>query len=263
MSVHHEAQGLPAFRRLTLRKDAWWVEPLAIVVGLTIFIIYSTWAAFQGAHYWYEPYLSPFYSPEVFGDSGHSFFGPSPSWWPEWLPFRFSPAFLILWAPLGFRLTCYYYRKAYYRSYFLDPPACAVGEPREGYRGETRLLRFQNFHRYLLYPAVVILGFLWYDAIRAYFFTDGFGIGMGSLVLTANAALLSGYTFGCHSFRHLIGGHVDCFSTCPIRHGLWQKATMFNVRHMLWAWSSLIMVGLADLYVRFLSMGVIHDVRIL
>src|ERR1044072_6956534 len=86
------------------RQDAWWLYPALTFLGLSTFIVYSPWAAFQGNHYTFGPYLSPFYSPEIFGDSPHSWFGPKPAWWPEWLPF--SPAFLILWAPGGFRLTC-------------------------------------------------------------------------------------------------------------------------------------------------------------
>ena len=97
--------------------------------------MYATWAAFQGDHYRFGPYLSPFYSPELFGIAA-GWFGAKPGWWPGWLPF--SPAILILWAPGGFRLTCYYYRGAYYKAFWADPPACAVGEPRESYRGERR-----------------------------------------------------------------------------------------------------------------------------
>ena len=95
----------------TMRPGKWWIEPLAVVLGLGFFITYSTWAAFQGEHYHFGNYLSPFYSPELFGESHHAVFGPKPSWWLSWLPW--SPAFLILWAPGGFRFTCYYYRGAY------------------------------------------------------------------------------------------------------------------------------------------------------
>ena len=52
---------------------------------------------------------------------------------------------------LGFRLTCYYYRKAYYRSFWLSPPACAVAEPHGKYTGETRFpLILQNVAPLLL-----------------------------------------------------------------------------------------------------------------
>ena len=88
----------------TSRPDAWWVQPLVVFAALSAFVLYSTWAAFQGKHYTFGPYLSPFYSPELFGDSPHAWFGPKPGWWPSWL--IFSPALLILWIPGGFRLTC-------------------------------------------------------------------------------------------------------------------------------------------------------------
>ena len=112
----------------TMRRDLWWVQPLVVFLGLSTFIVYATWAAFQGEHYTSGPYLSPFYSPELFGDSPHSWFGPKPAAWPAWLPF--SPALLILPIPGLFRLTCYYYRGAYYKAFWADPPSCTVGEPR-------------------------------------------------------------------------------------------------------------------------------------
>ena len=111
---------------------------------------------FQGAHYYFGNYISPFYSPEIFGDSPHSWFGPKPVWWPAWL--LFSPALLILWAPGGFRLTCYYYRGAYYKAFWADPPACTVGEPRKTYLGERSFpLIMQNVHRYFLYLALIFI----------------------------------------------------------------------------------------------------------
>ena len=112
----------------TLRRDLWWLQPVATFLGLGAFIVYSTWAAFQNAHYEYGPYLSPMSSPLLFGDSPHAWFGAQPAFWPSFLPF--SPALLILWAPGGFRFTCYYYRGAYYKAFWADPPSCAVGEPR-------------------------------------------------------------------------------------------------------------------------------------
>ena len=112
----------------TARRDVWWVQPLLVFLGLSTFVVYATWAAFQGNHYEFGNYLSPFYSPLLFGDGPHSWFGPKPAWWPGALPF--SAALLILWAPGGFRFTCYYYRGAYYKAFWADPPSCAVGEPR-------------------------------------------------------------------------------------------------------------------------------------
>ncbi|HZF14060.1 MAG TPA: succinate dehydrogenase [Thermoanaerobaculia bacterium] len=251
----------------TSRRDPWWVQPVAVFLGLFAFVVYATWAAFQGDHYTFGPYLSPFYSPELFGGSPHSWFGPRPGGWPGWLPF--SPALLILWAPGGLRLTCYYYRGAYYKAFWSDPPACTVGEPRKSYRGERSFpLVLQNVHRYFLYIALAFLVFLLHDVWKALWFTDPvsgkevFGIGVGTLVLAANVTLLGGFTFGCHSLRHLVGGRLDRLSDSPLRSTAYRCAGCFNRRHMLWAWSSLFMVAFADLYVRLCAMGIWHDWRI-
>ena len=252
----------------TMRQDAWWVQPVAVFLGLTSFIVYSTWAAFQGAHYAHGPYLSPFYSPELFGNSPHSWFGPKPGLWPGWLPW--SPAFLILWAPAGFRLTCYYYRGAYYKAFWSDPPSCAVGEPRKRYLGEHSFpLIMQNVHRYFLYLALLFIVFLSIDAWNALWFTDAatgqrsFGIGLGTLVLAINVVLLAGYTLGCHSFRHLIGGRIDFLSKAPARRCVYDCVSCLNRSHMRYAWASLFWVGFADVYVRLCSMGVWTDLRLL
>lgn len=231
----------------TDRRDAWWIYPAFVAVTLTIFGIYATWAAAQGVHYHWQSYLSPFYSPTI-----------KPAWLPEWL----SPAFLILGAPLGFRATCYYYRKAYYRGYFLSPPACAVGKGKSsGYTGERAFpFILQNLHRFFLYLAIIILFVLWYDVILAFIWDGRFGMGLGTVILFANAALLTGYTLGCHSLRHLIGGKMDCFSCHTLgkqAHSAWQGVTWLNQRHEQFAWSSLFAVGIADLYVRLGSMGFI------
>jgi len=173
---------------------------------------------------------------------------------------------LILWIPLGFRGTCYYYRKAYYRAFFLDPPACAVGEFGEHhYCGENKFpFLIQNLHRYFFYLALVVLGFLWKDAIEGFFFEDGFHVGVGSLVLLINATLLSCYSLGCHSLRHLVGGVLDSFhgGANATRHSCWKTVTHFNERHMLWAWCSLFWVGFSDFYVRMVASGVFSDVRL-
>jgi hypothetical protein len=251
----------------TARRDAWWVKPLLVFLGLSGFIVYATWAAFQGDHYAVGPYLSPFYSPEIFGDSPHSWFGPKPGWWPMIIPF--SPALLILWAPGGMRFTCYYYRGAYYKSFWADPPACTVTEPRKTYRGENSFpLIMQNVHRYFLYLAIIFVIILAYDAYKAMWFTDPatgaktFGIGIGTLVLTLNATLLGGYTFGCHSFRHLVGGFKDQLSKSPVKRTAYTCASCLNRGHMNWAWCSLFGVAFADIYVRLVSMGVWTDLRI-
>lgn len=251
----------------TARRDAWWVQPAAVCLGLSAFVVYATWAAFQGADYHWGPYLSPFYSPELFGDSPHSWFGPKPEWWAGWLPW--SPAFLILWAPGGFRLTCYYYRGAYYKAFWVDPPSCAVGEPRLSYWGEHSFpLILQNAHRYFLYLAMVFVVILSYDVWKALWFDNpaggvSFGIGVGTLVLAANVVLLGGYTVGCHSMRHLAGGCADEISRVPVRRAAYDCVSCLNRRHMLWAWMSLFSVAFSDFYVRMCAMGLWTDIRVL
>jgi len=252
----------------TSRRDLWWVQPLLTFLGLSLFVVYATWAAFQGNHYRFGSYLSPFYSPEVLGDASHGWFGAWPHWWPSWAPM--SAALLILWAPGGFRLTCYYYRGAYYKAFWADPPSCTVGEPRKTYRGERSFpLLLQNIHRYFLYLALIFLVLLAHDVWKALWFINPatglahFGIGVGTLVLAANVVLLGGYTFGCHSLRHLVGGCVDQLSKAPLRQKTYECVGCLNRRHMLWAWMSLFSVMFADLYVRLCSMGIWSDWRIL
>ena len=245
----------------TMRRDAWWIQPILTFIPLLAFVIYSTWAAFQGDHYHFGNYLSPFYSPEIFGDSPHALFGAKPSWIPSWIPF--SPALLILWAPAGFRMTCYYYRGAYYKAFWADPPSCAVGEPRSEYRGERKFpLILQNVHRYFLYIALIFIVFLAWDAINAFRFADGFHVNLGSIILTANVFFLGGYTFSCHSLRHLVGGRCDELSKKPLQCAAYNACSSINKRHMLFAWCSLFVVGFSDVYVRLCSMGIWHDWRI-
>jgi hypothetical protein len=258
----------PPIAATHLRKDTWWALPLTVVIVLTSFIIYSTWAAFVNAHYYTAPYLSPFYSPCLSKSCLHATFGftlPDVT-----LPIvgLLSPAFLILGGPGLFRLTCYYYRKAYYRSFWLAPAACAVRDAKSGYSGETRFpLIVQNFHRYAWYVAVFFIVVLTWDALLAFRFPVAggghrFGIGVGTVVMWINVIFLAGYTFSCHSCRHVCGGHVDVFSKAPSRYGLWHVITRLNERHPQFAWLSLFSVGLTDLYIRLVSMGVIRDLRI-
>lgn len=251
----------------TRRRDAWWIQPLVVFVILSSFLVYATWAAFQNAHYTYGPYLSPFYSPEILGDSPHAWFGPRPGWWPGWLPF--SPALIILPFPALFRFTCYYYRGAYYKAFWADPPACSVGEPRKTYLGERYFpLILQNVHRYFMLSAVIFLGFLSWDLWKAFWWTDPatglvrFGAGLGTFLLLANVLCLTGYTFGCHSMRHILGGFRDQFSRQRIFRAPYACSTCLNAAHHRWAWVSLFTVALTDLYIRLCSMGILHDPRL-
>jgi hypothetical protein len=234
----------------TLRTDRWWVEPVAIGVGLAIFFGYLTVSAFLDQwEYEIGGYLSPLFEPKLAG--------PFEQWW-------FSPAFLILWAPVGFRATCYYYRRAYYRSFFMKPAACAVGDIGKNYDGEAKFpLILQNLHRYFLYIALVFIIFLWTGAIRAFHVPgEGWGIGLGAFVLVINAFLLMMYTLSCHSFRHLVGGGLDCFSCSRftrVRKRIWDRVTAWNANHRGWAWYSLIWIVLTDLYIRLVANGHITD----
>jgi hypothetical protein len=248
--------GLPVLQEgfgRTQRRDAWWLEVIPVIVVMGGFSVYAAVRAWENNFFSWGPYISPFYSPLI---------DPQHHWW------KWSPAFLILGGPLGFRATCYYYRKALYRAFLLDPPGCAVGDRgHKSYRGETAFpLILQNLHRYFFYLALVFLAVLWYDVGLAFNWHGRFGIGVGTLVMLANIILLSLYTFSCHSLRHLVGGKLDCFS-CTFanrqRHVLWKEVSSINERHMLFAWLSLFSVALTDLYIRLVCTGVIRDLRIL
>lgn len=256
----------------TCRADNWWAGPAATFGFISFALIYLTWAAFQGDYYWVHGYLSPLYSPVLWtvpsaagaAPLEHAWLGEWPSFWPSFLPA--SPAIIILGIPASLRVTCYYYRKAYYRSFAGSPPGCWVNPVTDRpYRGETSLLIVQNLHRYALYLALPYNVILFYDALIA-FFKDGhigtdFGIGVGSLVLLVNATLLCGYSFGCHSFRHLVGGYDDCMSCGEntVKYGRWKFVTWFNERHKNFAWFSLAWVMFTDFYIRMVAMGAITD----
>ena len=251
--------GRAAIAARTLRTDRWWLQPLLTVLALVAFVVYSSFRAFQNAYYFSEPYISPFYSPCLTtACEGDTF--PKLFTGPDWI----SPAIYILVFPLGIRLTCYYYRKAYYRSFWLSPPACAVAEPHRRYTGETRFpLIGQNVHRYFLYAALVINAILFYDAVLA--FRDETGewghMGLGTVILLVNAALLFLYSLSCHSCRHIVGGRLNSFSRHPVRYRFWTVVSQLNARHMQYAWASLASVALADLYVFLLATGTISDLR--
>jgi hypothetical protein len=256
----------------TSRPDTWWVQPLLVFLVLSGFIAYASWAGMQNAHYWYGNYLSPLYSPELWGKSPHAVLGgPEPPWWPSFMtgPLAYSPAMLILVAPAGFRVTCYYYRGAYYKAFWLSPPACAVGKPHAGYSGERAFpLLLQNLHRYFMYAAVLYLFILAHDAYKGLWFAkagtgaEELGLGVGTLVLTLNVVFLGSYTLGCHSFRHVIGGFRDVLTRAPFGKKAYDGATCLNRAHQRWAWTSLVWVGFTDLYVRMCSMGIWTDWRI-
>jgi hypothetical protein len=246
----------------TLRTDAWWFEPGLVAVSLTIFLGYLTVSAFlDQTAFEIGPYLTPVFEPKLAE--------PFEEWW-------LSPALLILWIPIGFRATCYYYRRAYYRSYFLTPPACAVGDlslPPGKYGGESNFpLILQNLHRFFMYGALLFTPILWYGAFRGFYNTEpvidgqsvetGIGIGLGSVILVINAAALMMYTFSCHSFRYLLGGGVDCFSCSNFnktRKRIWDRVSIWNAKHREFAWFSLVWIVFTDIYIRLVANGHIND----
>lgn len=265
-----------------VRGGPWWVMPLFTAVVLGGFGLYATFRAFEGFS-WFRQWegvhraqsviikgeaaevegIWKVKSPQGFGEYLSPFFSPPVA---EWLGIQgvIPTSLLILIFPLSFRLTCYYYRKAYYRAFFFDPVACGIPERRKRYFGETVLpFVLLNLHRITFFFAAIFIFFLTYDAIAACFWNGSLSISLGSLIFILNVILLSGYTFGCHSFRHLIGGKIDCFSCASGRafYGPWKTVSKLNSRHMLWAWTSLFSVAITDIYVRMLTTGAIQDIR--
>jgi hypothetical protein len=246
----------------TLRTDRWWLPSLVTASVLGIFVLYTGVRIFMRDHYWVDEYnyLTPLFSP-CLSDScvpGSSHFGtPLPE-----LPILIPLPFLIFPILAGFRATCYYYRKAYYRSFWLSPPACAVAEPHRAYSGETRFpLLVQNAHRYFFYAASILLLVNTYDAVLAFFPEGRFGFGLGSLIILVNVAMLWGYSLSCHSCRHITGGRLKHFSKHPLRYKAWMFLSKLNARHMQFAWISLITVMTTDVYILAVSAGWISDLR--
>jgi len=258
----------------TDRVDDWWKGPTAMAAYLGIMIVYATWRGFMEADFWvFEEFgrsagtqtmaiesegshvLSPLFSPLIYPDENSWI--PRQLWW-------MSPAMFILIFPAGFRGTCYYYRKAYYRAFMQQPTGCAVSKPWNEYSGENGLLVVQNLHRYFLYAALAYLPILSYDVWLSVNFHDpvshahSYGVSMGSLVLAVNVIALGGYTFGCHAFRHLVGGGADLWtrgSRSTLRYQMWRLSTWFNEHHKDWALYSLFIVMFADFYIYACTMG--------
>ena len=245
----------------TLRQDRWWLYPAVTFTVFFAFVVYSTIRAFMGRDYFAEPYLSPFYSP-CLGDcvEGSSGFGQPFGWFP------LSAALIVLIFPLGFRLTCYYYRKAYYRSFWLSPPACGVAEPHAAYSGETRFpLILQNVHRWFWYATLVVALILTWDVVLAFGpapgESDGIHMGLGTVLMLVNVAFIWLYQLSCHSCRHIVGGRLRHFSKHPVRYQLWTWVSKLNARHANYAWISLFSVALVDFYIFLLASGAIDDPR--
>jgi hypothetical protein len=247
----------------TLRKDRWWLAPLLTVVGLVAWLAYGLVHVLMQK--WYfdvgpgHHYLTPFYSPCV--SKGCD---PEVAEFGRWIPNNRLIPFAAISLPflLLFRLTCYYYRKAYYRSFWMSPPACAVPDGHRTYSGETRFpLLFQNFHRYAFYAAFLISLVNTWDAIRSFWGDEGFGLGLGNFVLVANVVLLWAYTVSCHSCRHIIGGRLKHFSRHPLRYRAWGFVSKLNGHHMGLAWITLASLAITDFYVMGVAANWWSDLR--
>jgi len=248
----------------TLRKDRWWQAPAVTAVLLSIWVGYATVRVFTGHWYFVEQYhyLTPFYSPCVNGECvpGSSSLG---TWIPS-VPPIIPYAFVSLPFVLGFRLSCYYYRRAYYRAFWRSPAACAVREPHAKYSGETKFpLIMQNLHRYFFYMVVLISILNTWDAAQAFRGPDGnFGVGLGSLIILGNVILLWAYTLSCHTCRHITGGRLKHFSKHPLRYWAWTQISKLNTKHMQLAWTTLGTLMLTDLYVMLIAAHAFNDLRI-
>jgi hypothetical protein len=251
-------------KQRTLRKDNWRRAPAITAVLLTIWVAYATTHVLIGNWYWVPRYhyLTPFFSPCISGECapGSSSLG---QWFPA-VPPIIPYALVSLPFVLGFRLSCYYYRRAYYRAFWESPPACAVREPHKSYSGETRFpLILQNLHRFFFYMVVLISILNTYDVIQAFRGRSGsFGLGLGTLIMLANVVLLWAYTLSCHSCRHITGGRLKNFSKHPARYWIWTQISRLNARHMQLAWTTLGTLMLTDLYIWLVAAGVFSDPRI-
>ena len=249
-----------------LRTDRWWLSSLVSGGGFGLFIIYTAIRVFFiQENYWVPAYhyLTPVFSPCISMDC------PAEAadlgrFIPGGLPF-FLPLPLITLGILSiFRLTCYYYRKMYYRAYLMSPPGCAVAEPAKKYSGETKFpLIFQNAHRYGWWLACCLLMINTWDAFMSFHGKDGgFGIGLGTVIIWANLVMLWGYSVSCHACRHVVGGRLKYFSKHPVRYRMWTFVSRLNAKHMQFAWASLFSVIITDVYIMSVAAEWITDLRI-
>jgi hypothetical protein len=86
-----------------------------------------------------------------------------------------------------------------------------------------------------------------------------FGVSVGSGIMLVNVICLSGFTFGCNSWRHLIGGSSNCFDCHKVKYSGWKAVTKLNLNHKEWAWVSLFMVWGTDAYIWLAGSGVFTD----
>ena len=254
----------------TNRIDNWLRQPLAMGIALTAAMIYTAVRLFlypDTIHYEVNgaTVMSPIFSPNVLE---WKLFGLK-EWGETDAPSWVNAAILVLWIPFGFRGTCYYMRRVYYRTFFASPVACWVDEPeinkKIGYKGEKRLFIFNNLHRYFLYAAMIILAIKWWDVTHTLHFTEGaaqgWGICIGTLVMGFEAFLLTMYVTSCHALRHLAGGVLDRWTSpiAKLRGKLFGRISVLNRSHGFWFWTSLTFVFLGDLWVLAVDAGMVSD----
>ncbi len=175
----------------------------------------------------------------------------------------YSPTVLVIPLIALFRITCYAYRKDYYRNVFRHPLSCradARGEP-DGrkYSGERTLFALNNYHRYFLYVGLIILPWFYWDSYQSMFWVGGyFQFGVGSFLIILNTITLTLWTVSCHAFRHLTGGNVECYS-CTLapntRKKFYLGQSALNRFHEQFAFISLVIVIGVDIYIRALMAG--------
>ena len=185
-------------------------------------------------------------------------FGQPISWWP------LSPALIILIFPLGLPADLLLLPQGLLPGVLVLAAGLRGRRAARPYTGETRFpLILQNIHRYFWYFAMLFGVILTYDAILGFRNPHGqWGhMGLGTVILLINAALIWLYTLSCHSCRHIMGGKLKHFSKHPVRYWAWQQISKLNGRHMLLAWVSLIWLVVTDFYIFLLAHGTITDLR--
>ncbi|HEY1826801.1 MAG TPA: hypothetical protein VGF87_02215 [Acidimicrobiales bacterium] len=239
----------------TQRRDRWWLRPLGTALFLGVLTGYAVWAGLQTTHFATGSYISPLFSPCVAADCGtRANLVVIGSWW------RWSPALLVMAVPIGVRATCYYYRKLYYRSFWLSPPACGVAEPHRSDTGESRFpLVLQNIHRYFWGLSVLVGLMLTYDSVNAFRQPGGIGLGVGTGLILANTVAFWLYLLSCHACRHLVGGGLRSLASHPWRRVSWRMTSALNAHHGGFALISLPLVMLTDGYIRLVAGGVFPD----
>ncbi len=173
-----------------------------------------------------------------------------------------------MWIPAGFRFTCYYYRGAYYKAFWLDPVASPSAS-------RARATSASAICRSFCKTSIAISSTSHWSSssfsVATRLIRSGSrtrterpisAVAIGSLVLIVNVVLLAGYTLGCHSLRHLVGGFLDSKSKASACASCYNAVTCLNQKHMLWAWLSLFWVGFTDVYIRLCAMGVWTDFHI-